>query len=503
MSESVSTVENMSEFTSTVAASSPTAESPAPSGAAAPAASSASPEPPLEWLETQICDLAGHLAATTCRFLQLLGDFDAREGWAAWDLPSCAAWLSWKCQMSSGTAREHVRVARAMRTLPVISGEFGAGRMSFAKVRALTRIATRATDADLAEMAGPMTANQLERFARAHRKVSKADDENAVAERRVRWRTEDDGSLTMSVRLPPADGAVVLQALRAAARDLEVKSASDDRPAAPAVPVDRDAAEAAARESLADALVDVASAYLGGKIAAASNPDIYQVIVHVGPDVLMDPADGSAGQADVSAETPGHSRIGHPADPRRCHIEDGPAIHPSTARRIACQATLSWMLHDHDGTLLDVGRRHRVPTPAQRRAVRERDRCRCQFPGCMSRRVEIHHIQFWSKGGPTNLANLVLLCKAHHMIVHDLGYLIAPLTGRGFRFTRPDGGDLVVSPQLEASGADVGSYHDAEITPATIVATGYGDRLNLDLAIWASFANASLHRDAPPVTLEE
>src|SRR6266571_3403801 len=65
---------------------------------------------------------------------------------------------------------------------------------------------------------------------------------------------------------------------------------------------------------------------------------------------------------------------GHPAHPRRCHIEDGPAISPATAQAIACSATITWMLHDHAGNLLDVGRRHRTPPPALRRAVRERDR---------------------------------------------------------------------------------------------------------------------------------
>jgi hypothetical protein len=72
------------------------------------------PAVPLERLEAQICELAGHLAAATCRFLVLLADFDARRGWASWEMNSCAQWLSWKCQMSSGTAREHVRVARAL-----------------------------------------------------------------------------------------------------------------------------------------------------------------------------------------------------------------------------------------------------------------------------------------------------------------------------------------------------------------------------------------------------
>src|SRR5271154_6421274 len=94
------------------------------SGDGTPASSTADGDGgvPLERLEAQICELAGHLAAATCRFLVLLGDFEARRGWASWEMTSCAAWLSWKCQMSSGTAREHVRVARALRDLPVICG---------------------------------------------------------------------------------------------------------------------------------------------------------------------------------------------------------------------------------------------------------------------------------------------------------------------------------------------------------------------------------------------
>src|ERR1700733_7189185 len=176
---------------------------------------------PLERLEAQICELAGHLAAATCRFLVLLGDFDARRGWASWEMNSWREWLSWKCQMSSGTAREHVRVARALRDLPVIRGEFGAGRLSYAKVRALTRIATPDNEAGLAELAGLMTGNQLERFARAHRQVSTVDDAAARVRRRLAWRVEDDGSLAGTFRLPPLAGVVLLKALRAATGDLE------------------------------------------------------------------------------------------------------------------------------------------------------------------------------------------------------------------------------------------------------------------------------------------
>ena len=182
---------------------------------------------PLERLEAQICELAGHLAAVTCRFLVLLGDFDARRGWASWEMGSCAQWLSWRCQLSSGTAREHVRVARALRDLPVIRARFAAARLSYAKVRALTRIATAATEAGLAEIAGPMTGNQLERFARAHRQATTADDADARVRRRLTWRFEEDGSLSGTFRLPPLAGAVLLKALRAACADLAGRGRSE------------------------------------------------------------------------------------------------------------------------------------------------------------------------------------------------------------------------------------------------------------------------------------
>ena len=198
---------------------------------------------PLERLEAQICELAGHLAAATCRFLVLLGDFDARRGWASWEMSSCAAWLSWKCQMSSGTAREHVRVARALRDLPVTRAEFAAGCLSYAKVRALTRIATPDTEASLAELAAPMTANQLERFARAHRQVSAVDDQASRVRRRLAFRFEDDGSLSGTFHLPPLAGAVLLKALRAAAADLEHPDPADREHPTPAAPEHPDLAE--------------------------------------------------------------------------------------------------------------------------------------------------------------------------------------------------------------------------------------------------------------------
>jgi hypothetical protein len=369
---------------------------------------------PLERVEAQICELAGHLAAATCRFLVLLADFDARRGWASWEMTSCAAWLSWKCQMSSGTAREHVRVARALRELPVIRGEFAAGRLSYAKVRALTRIATPATEAGLAEIAGPMTGNQLERFARAHRQVTHADDAAARIRRRLVWRFEEDGSLSGSFRLPPLAGAVMLKALRAACADPDGPHAaghadvSAETPAAAQTPDAGAGPAAQTSSSLADALVAIAEAFLAGKVAGADDAEVYQVMVHVGADAVTAGPGG-----DVSAETPtaagpAPGDPAGPADPARCHVEDGPAVSVSTAQMLGCGAVLSWMRHACDGSVLALGRRRRRPNAAQRRAARERDQGRCRFPGCQSRRTDLHHVVHWANGGRTDLAYFVV-----------------------------------------------------------------------------------------------
>jgi 5-methylcytosine-specific restriction endonuclease McrA len=427
---------------------------------------------PLERLEAQICEVAGHLAAATCRFLILLAEFDERRGWASWEMNSCAQWLAWKCQMSSGTAREHVRVARTLRDLPVIRREFAAGRLSYVKVRALTRIATPATEEGLADMAIPMTGNQLERFARAHRQCSNADDAAARVRRRLTWRFEEDGSLAGSFRLPPLAGAVLLKALRAVSAETPpvVRTSSD----------------------LADALLVVAESFLAGKVAGADDAEVYQVVLHVGTDATS--------QAGVSAETLPSAPApppapGDPADPARCHVEDGAAVSVTTAQMIGCTAALSWMTHAPGGAVLNLGRRRRRPSTAIRKAARERDHGRCCYPGCESRRVDLHHIQHWASGGPTSLDNLISLCKQHHMAVHDRGCLIAARPGGTFTFYAPGGTEIPPSPALPEPDGAIGDVHDADITPDTIIPPWSGERLDLDYAIYTCLANEQVRRD--------
>jgi 5-methylcytosine-specific restriction endonuclease McrA len=443
---------------------------------------------PLERLEAQICEVAGHLAAATCRFLVLLGEFDERRGWASWEMNSCAQWLSWKCQMSSGTAREHVRVARSLRDLPVIRREFAAGRLSYAKVRALTRIATSATEAGLAEIAGPMTGNQLERFARAHRQCSQADDAAARIRRRLTWRFEENGSLAGSFRLPPLAGAVLLKALRAAIAEQEAPGDSGQAGVSAETPPAGKPVLTTSSD-LADALVAVAESFLAGKVAGADDAEVYQVVLHVGTDAIA--------EAGVSAETPAPSAPvpGDPADPARCHVEDGSAISVTTAQMLTCTAALSWMLHGRDGAVLDLGRKRRRPNAALRKAARERDHGRCRFPGCESRRIDLHHIQYWANGGRTSLDNLISLCRRHHTAVHDRGYLIAAGQGGAFTVYDPDGTAIPPSPPLPEPDGGIAGIHDADITPETIIPPWHGERLDLDNAIYTCLANERIQQD--------
>jgi HNH endonuclease len=143
---------------------------------------------------------------------------------------------------------------------------------------------------------------------------------------------------------------------------------------------------------------------------------------------------------DVSAETPAPLPppakapglpVWHPAYPGRCHLDDGPAISPAALQLIGCNATISTMIHDPDGSVLNAGRRSRKPSAALRRAIRERDRSRCQYPGCESRRTDAHHIQHWSNGGETSYRNMISLRKRHHTLIHDKSTLITA-TMNGF-----------------------------------------------------------------------
>ena len=176
----------------------------------------------MEELEREICELAAHIAAATCRWLQLVAEFDRRGGWADWGAKSCAQWLSWRCSIGRVTAREHIRVARRLEELPLVREAFRTGALSYCKVRAITRVAAPETEEHLVELGVHATGAQLEKVVRLYSGALAASTESAQqvdARRSLTYVWNEDGSLTLEARLSPDEGALVLSALKAAEAD--------------------------------------------------------------------------------------------------------------------------------------------------------------------------------------------------------------------------------------------------------------------------------------------
>ena len=394
---------------------------------------------PLAELALAITTGAVRLAAATSAWLRLVAEFDERGGWHGVGINSCAHWLAWQCGMSPVTAREHVRVARALRGLPAIAAAFSNGRLSYAKVRALTRIAAPDCEAALLDFASSATASQTERFCRAWRRVD--DDENSAADRRPEigqsfqsW-TDDENFLTLKIRMPAEAGAALLVAIDSLAeRDARRERAQNKRAQAghekiraAGGRVDRaltercaeDEAAGLARERTAARRISALGALAEARVTMdrrAGDPPRREVVVHVDVDVLAD--DTAAGRA---------------------HYEGGPAITGAQARRMLCEATALIML-EQGREPLAVGRRKRRATKAQRRALLRRDGG-CARPGCPETRIErlhAHHMRHWLYGGRTDLANLVLLCDADHGLVHQHDLVLSRQKGRLIVLT-PDG----------------------------------------------------------------
>src|SRR5438105_6450584 len=177
----------------------------------------------LERLGDEIAVLAAHLDAATAHLLDLIREFDERGGWNTGFL-SCAQWLSWRVGLDRGAARERVRVARALGTLPRLAQALAHGELSYSKVRALTRVATVETEERLLAIGRAGTAEHVERIVRAWRRVDrKAEAEETTRRHRSRALhvyQGEDGMVVIRGRLEPEVGAVLIQALAAAREEL-------------------------------------------------------------------------------------------------------------------------------------------------------------------------------------------------------------------------------------------------------------------------------------------
>ena len=436
----------------------------------------------LESLEAEITELWGHINAATARFLTLLAEFDRREGWAQHGLSSCAQWLNWQCGISRVAAREKVRTARALESLPKISAAFGEGRLSYSKVRALTRVATAETEDLLLDIALNGTAAHVERTVRGFRRVQRyreRDEAEVLHERRyLSCRRDADGSVRLDARLAPEVGEMLFKALQAADAQLEERGGDAESAGADAESAPTDAANADAESAVAE---DVSAETPPSPFTLPPRPDAVSpgVSAETSPAGFVLPPLPDAVPSGVSAETPSRSvsqrradalehilgrflagkgsgsaggahelvvHIAHDAlrdvpESSGASFENGGSVAVETARRLGCDGALLGVVEGDKGEPLAVGRRTRAVPPAIRRALRVRDGG-CRFPGCdRSRFTHAHHIKHWADGGETRLDNLVTLCSQHHRLVHEGGYGVCVKEGE-IRFARPDGREI-------------------------------------------------------------
>ena len=386
----------------------------------------------LDRLGNRIAELSARIDAATYELLCYLHQFNRQHGWEGFR--SCAHWLNWRTGLDLGAAREKLRVAAALAAMACgrarsrrNASQSRAARLSYSKVRALSRVAAPATEARLLAVACGSTAAQVERLVRGWRQADQAaqvDGEQVrLASRMLSTQVDEDGMLLLRARLTPEVGAVLLRAVEAALEQVP----------APAAGTDGNAPTIAQRR--ADALGLVAESALAGGLDPGNLGDRFQVTVHVPVDTLAsrEPAiaalfdrrafprkrdhrdcarksaqpvaaaapagkETAAGASETATAAPhiaaetseasdGACELVPPAaglDAGQAIIDQAGGLHlgREAARRVACDAALVAQRNGADGEVLDVGRRTRAVPTALRRALLDRDRGQCQFPGC-------------------------------------------------------------------------------------------------------------------------
>jgi hypothetical protein len=391
--------------------------------AAAAASARAQDLPSIDELDDAIRTCARQMNVETYRMLMLVREFDDRFGWKQWGFRNCAEWLAWRCELSSSAAYERVRTAQALREMPAIAGAFEQGRLSYSKVRALTRVVEYHDEAALLDYALRVSAPQLEERCREIRnsapETSTAGAWRAWEHRSLKiLRNAARGTMRIVVEMPLEDGEVIAQAIERVADAGDAAIGLEFAAARKAAGV-RDSGDAAANgwcAQQADALLAIAKASLAGgadrgdatQAHAAPAADHYQVVVHIDDSVLR----GGLGRSDLPVDT---------------------------VKRLTCDGSVVTIVEDERGTPLDVGRKQRTVSTPLKRALWSRDRG-CTFPGCRNvRYVDAHHIRHWANGGDTSAENLTLLCSHHHRLVHEGGFGIRRNSDDEIYFVRPDG----------------------------------------------------------------
>ena len=339
--------------------------------------------------------------------LGLLAEADRREAWRDEDAEDVCHWVSIRYGISMWKAARWVEAGRKLPSLPLLASALASGRLGIDHVVELCRFASSETEQRLIAWASERSSGAVRRRADLERRRSRHEVMRAERDRWLRtWTTADGMHVGIEAQLPADQGATVELALTRLAEHMP------DRPD----DVEVGARRAPSEVRRADALVQVCS----GQLASDPDHDRATVVVHVDAHTLL--AEGSQLEVAPNAEA-----------------EGGHVFSPATAQRLLCDSRVQVSLDDAAGVPLTLGRTSRSPSAPMMRALRRRDRT-CRFPGYDRRRyTDAHHVTWWSRGGRTDLANLVLLCGFHHRLVHEGGWRLRVLGDARVEWFRPGG----------------------------------------------------------------
>ncbi|GAA2054282.1 HNH endonuclease [Williamsia deligens] len=386
-------------------------------------------------LTERVVGHATQIAVLTARFVDLLREFDKRGVWNGEGIRSCAHWLSWRTGLSLRAAQDHLRIAHALDDLPQMHAAFAEGRLSYSKVRALTRVATPDREEELVSVALSATAAQVERIVRSVSDIDRRENESDAgrAESTARWRWNDDGTLSVTMRLAPVDGARFLAGV---VRSEYERTRTADDPDVPPPDAGHETGDDAPR-------------------SAQGTVDLWRHVPSNIADAVVAMADTMATVVAMPEFAPGAEVVIHTdADDTSTepHLDGGPAVSEADVDEASCGGSTRTVgrRKGRPGVVLRWGRRRRLPTRALLRLVFERDRG-CRHPGCgRTRHLHAHHVTFWRDGGTTDPDNLIMLCSTHHRALHQGEFTIRASGGQQFTFHRADGSLIDVAPLLAA-----------------------------------------------------
>jgi hypothetical protein len=364
-----------------------------------------------EELEDDLLELERSANVLLAERLRRLAEIERRRTYLRDGFLSGSVWLARRAGVAPSEAKQHVRMARVMEQMPVAQRALSDGELSGSAMRVLVEAREEspeefagAEDA-LVEAARTLSVKEL-RAVVAHWRQAAAPERAAEREewmhviRRLYVSPTLNGMVRVDGDLDPETGQTFMTALQAVV-DADVRGESDMRTSA---------------QRRADALGEIARQWLD----SSDRPEVAGERPHVTVNLDLAALEARSGRAELETTGP---------------------ITAETARRIACDASVTRVLTRGRSEVLDVGRKTSVVPSAVRRALVVRDE-HCAFPGCDRPQswCDAHHVVHWADGGETNRDNLLLLCRPHHRMLHA-GFGVEMARGRA-TFRRPDGSPI-------------------------------------------------------------